>query len=131
MKTSERAMTILPLILLPQIMLAGLISKVSNGLVEFISYFTISRWGVEGFNIIQENIVENIPNAYGLGIKQKTDAITLLLEQFHELYRDKDIFGALTGTLALDIYSIIFMVIVMTLFIYKILKNKDSITIKW
>ena len=129
-KTSERAMTILPLILLPQIMLAGLISKVSNGLVEFISYFTISRWGVEGFNIIQENIVENIPNAYGLGIKQKTDAITLLLEQFHELYRDKDIFGALTGTLALDIYSIIFMVIVMTLFIYKILKNKDSITIK-
>jgi ABC-type multidrug transport system ATPase subunit/pSer/pThr/pTyr-binding forkhead associated (FHA) protein len=53
-KTGERAMTILPLILLPQIMLAGLVAKVSNGIVEFISYFTLSRWGVEGFNIIQK-----------------------------------------------------------------------------
>ena len=129
-KTSERAMTILPLILLPQIMLAGLISKVSNVIVEFISYFTISRWGVEGFNIIQENIVENIPDFMGGVIKVKKDALTLLLNQFHEYYRDKDIFRDLTGTLALDIYVITIMVIVMTLLIFKILKSKDSIIIK-
>ena len=130
-KTSERAMTILPLILLPQIMLAGLISRVSNGLVEFISYFTISRWGVEGFNIIQENIIENYidPLSGGL-VKVKEDALNLLLKQFHKSYRNNDIFGSLTGTITLDILAVSLMVIVMTLFIYKILKNKDSITIK-
>jgi len=128
-KTSERAMTILPLILLPQIMLAGLISKVSNGIVEFISYFTISRWGVEGFNIIQENIIENFPDFMGGIRKQEKDGLKLLLEQFHESYRNKDIFGDLTGTLTLDIFVISFMVIVITLFVYKILKNKDSIII--
>jgi ABC-type multidrug transport system ATPase subunit/pSer/pThr/pTyr-binding forkhead associated (FHA) protein len=128
-KTSERAMTILPLILLPQIMLAGLISKVSNGIVEFISYFTISRWGVEGFNIIQENIIENFPDFMGGIRKQEKDGLKLLLEQFHESYRNKDIFGDLTGTLTLDIFVISFMVIVITIFVYKILKNKDSIII--
>ncbi|MDA9107319.1 FHA domain-containing protein [Flavobacteriaceae bacterium] len=130
-KTSERAMTILPLILLPQIMLAGLISKVSNGIVEFISYFTISRWGVEGFNIIQENIIENIPDFMaGIIEPQEKDGLKLLLKQFHEYYRNKDIFGELTGTLALDISVILIMVIVMTFLIFRILKNKDSIKIK-
>ena len=130
-KTSERAMTILPLILLPQIMLAGLISKVSNGIVEFISYFTISRWGVEGFNIIQENIIENIPDFMaGIIEPQEKDGLKLLLKQFHEYYRNKDIFGELTGTLVLDISVILIMVIVMTFLIFRILKNKDSITIK-
>jgi len=130
-KTSERAMTILPLILLPQIMLAGLISKVSNEIVEFISYFTISRWGVEGFNIIQENIIENIPDLLaGIMEPQEKDGLKLLLNQFHECYRNKDIFGELTGTLALDISVILIMVIVMTFLIFRILKNKDSITIK-
>ena len=28
-------------------MLAGIISKISSGVVEFISYFTLSRWGVK------------------------------------------------------------------------------------
>ena len=131
-KTSERAMTILPLILLPQIMLAGLISKVDNIVVEFISYFTISRWGVEGFNIIQENIIVYTPNPYNNIIIEptETDAITFLLRQFHESYGNNDFFGSLTGTITLDILAVSLMVIVMTLFIYKILKNKDSITIK-
>ena len=50
--TTEKAMTIVPLILIPQIMLAGLIAKVSSPLVEVLSYLTLSRWGVEGFNDI-------------------------------------------------------------------------------
>ena len=37
--------------------------------------------------------------------------------------------GNLTGTFPLDFYAILFMVIIMTLFIYKTLKNKDSVTI--
>jgi ABC transport system ATP-binding/permease protein len=129
-KTGERAMTILPLILLPQIMLAGLVAKVSNGIVEFISYFTLSRWGVEGFNIIQKNIVENFPDFTGGVVELKKDGLTVLLKQFHELYRDKDIFGELTGTLKLDVIIILLMVIFMTFFIFNTLKKKDSIIIR-
>jgi ABC-type multidrug transport system permease subunit len=128
-KTSERAMTILPLILLPQIMLAGLISKVSNGFVEFLSYLTISRWGVEGLNIIQEKIVQNIPEPLTTNlIKVKRDSINLLLEQFHPSYRDKEIFGEFTGTLTLDVCIVLIMVIFMTFIIFRILKSKDSIS---
>ena len=125
-KTSERAMTILPLILMPQIMLAGLIAKVSNGFVEFISYLTISRWGVEGFNIIQKNIIEPIATINREEILQKIDAKESLLNRFHESYQWN--FGDLTGTLKLDSYAIILMVLIMTFFIYKTLKNKSIIS---
>ena len=125
-KTSERAMTILPLILMPQIMLAGLIAKVSNGFVEFISYLTISRWGVEGFNIIQKNIIEPIATINREEILQKIDAKESLLNRFHESYQWN--FGDLTGTLKLDFYAIILMVLIMTFFIYKSLKNKSIIS---
>ena len=125
-KTSERAMTILPLILLPQIMLAGLIAKVSNGFVEFISYLTISRWGVEGFNIIQKNIIEPIATINREEILQKIDAKESLLNRFHESYQWN--FGDLTGTLKLDFYAIILMVLIMTFCIYKSLKNKSIIS---
>ena len=75
-KNSERAMTILPLILLPQIMLAGIIAKVNNCFVEFISYFTISRWGVEGFSIIQDRVI----NEYGVSV----NALESIRYKFHE-----------------------------------------------
>ena len=107
-------------------MLAGLIAKVSNGFVEFISYLTISRWGVEGFNIIQKNIIEPIATINREEILQKIDAKESLLNRFHESYQWN--FGDLTGTLKLDFYAIILMVLIMTFFIYKSLKNKSIIS---
>ena len=102
-KTSERAMTILPLILLPQIMLAGIISKISSGVVEFISYFTLSRWGVEGFHIIQQNITGKVFEKGNNNsilpklVNGKIDAVDNLLNQFHPSYRNKEIFNSLTA----------------------------------
>ena len=54
--TSERVMSIIPIILIPQIMLAGIIVKIENVFVELLSYLTLSRWGTSGFAKIQENI---------------------------------------------------------------------------
>ena len=131
-KTSERAMTILPLILLPQIMLAGIISKISSGAVEFISYFTLSRWGVEGFHIIQKNITGQVfetPNNNSIIPKLVTgrvDAVDSLLNQFHSSYSNKEIFNSLTATLSLDSFAIIIMVVLMILFIFNSLKQRDS-----
>ena len=127
-KTSERAMTVLPLILLPQIMLAGIISQVSNLIVEFISYLVLSRWGVEGFHILQEEITGTIITNNGLPKLElgPIDAKQKLLTQFHESYSNKEIFDSLTNTLLLDVYAVLFMIILTTFFIFKTLKNKDS-----
>ena len=126
-KTTERAMTILPLILLPQIMLAGLIAKVSNVFVEFISYLTISRWGIEGFSIIQKDVITEYNNPLGLLLIDKVDAKDSMIKQFHESYYNEEIFGNLTATIELDIYAITFMTLTMIVLTYYTLKNKDSI----
>ena len=54
--TSERVMSIIPIVLIPQIMLAGIIVKIENVFVELLSYLTLSRWGTSGFAKIQEDI---------------------------------------------------------------------------
>ena len=61
--TAEKVMSIVPIVLIPQIMLAGLVAKINNWLVELISYLTFTRWGTEGFNFIQDKIyIEEIKN---------------------------------------------------------------------
>ena len=123
--STEKAMTIVPLILIPQIMLAGLITKVSSPLVEFLSYLTLSRWGVEGFNDIQQTVVQDILGPTG-DISIEVNAIDLLMENFHPSYLDN---FTLAGTLKLDVYIIFLMIVIMIFSIYKTMKNKDSVTI--
>src|SRR5690606_39216976 len=59
--TTEKVMTVVPIALMPQIMLAGVISKIDNLLVEFISFFMLGRWGTEGFARIQDRASSNFP----------------------------------------------------------------------
>lgn len=54
---TEKVMSIIPIVLIPQIMLAGVMVKIKFVLVELFSYLTLSRWGTTGFAKIQENIV--------------------------------------------------------------------------
>jgi ABC-type multidrug transport system permease subunit len=58
--TTEKVMTLVPITLIPQILLGGLLSKISSSVVEVMSYVTISRWGTEGFANIQKTA--EIPN---------------------------------------------------------------------
>jgi ABC-type multidrug transport system ATPase subunit len=55
-KTAEQVMSIIPIVLIPQIIFAGIIAKFNIPFKELLSYFTISRWGTTGFAKIQENI---------------------------------------------------------------------------
>jgi ABC-type multidrug transport system ATPase subunit/pSer/pThr/pTyr-binding forkhead associated (FHA) protein len=52
--TTEKVMTLVPITLIPQILLGGLLSKISSSVVEVLSYVTISRWGTHGFANIQK-----------------------------------------------------------------------------
>ncbi|MCB0641183.1 MAG: FHA domain-containing protein [Phaeodactylibacter sp.] len=57
---TEKVMTFVPIALMPQIMLAGIISQLNNNLKTILSYFTLGRWGTEGFAHIQDNAASNI-----------------------------------------------------------------------
>lgn len=47
-KTNEQVMTIIPIILIPQILLSGVLDRV-EGPTEVMSRITVSRWGTESF----------------------------------------------------------------------------------
>src|SRR5690606_11860566 len=55
--TTEKVMTVVPIALMPQIMLAGVITKIDNVLVEFLSFFMLGRWGTEGFARMQDQAI--------------------------------------------------------------------------
>jgi ABC-type transport system involved in multi-copper enzyme maturation permease subunit len=42
-----------PVALLPQIMLAGVVQQITNINVDVLSYFTLGRWGTEGLIRLQ------------------------------------------------------------------------------
>jgi ABC-type multidrug transport system ATPase subunit len=104
----EKVMTLVPLVLIPQIMLAGSISRISNWIVEVLSYCTISRWGTEGLNILQKTIHIDGP------ISGAGSAPQVLQANLGHYYHD--VFGKLAGTFFLDVWwlvklSIIFAVL--------------------
>lgn len=122
--TTEKVMSIVPISLIPQIMLAGVITRITNEFVEVLSYLTLSRWGTEGFSILQERVyTENL--LLRTPSDKTTNAIDQLKLNFNDLY--EDLFGDLAGTLELDIYAITALSGVFFFIVYKALKNKDAI----
>lgn len=128
-QNSEQVMTVVPILLIPQIMLAGLIVKIENSFIENISYLTISRWGTEGFNLIQENILvitsyltsDNVFNH----IEESKSSRDVLLNQFHSTYRDIENHG----TLELDSFVLIIMTLIFIGGIWYKLKKMDPLKI--
>jgi ABC-type multidrug transport system ATPase subunit/pSer/pThr/pTyr-binding forkhead associated (FHA) protein len=52
--SAESAVSILPIALMPQIILSGIVSPVKSTLMELLSYLTFGRWGTEGLARIQD-----------------------------------------------------------------------------
>ena len=57
---TEKVMTFVPIALMPQIMLAGIISPINENYKAILSYFTLGRWGTEGFAHIQDESARNL-----------------------------------------------------------------------
>lgn len=53
-ETTDEVMSFLPVALMPQIILSGVLSKLENSFTELLSYFTFGRWGTEGIARIQD-----------------------------------------------------------------------------
>jgi ABC-type multidrug transport system ATPase subunit/pSer/pThr/pTyr-binding forkhead associated (FHA) protein len=136
--TTEKVMTLVPIALIPQIMLAGAVAKIDNVLVEVLSYLTLSRWGNEGFCNIQKNVLVQRPDmsqfspinsSSDIPIKDTTvNSIQELEKSFHPKY--KTWFEEYAFTMKLDFIVITALSILFFVGIYWALKRKDSMKIK-
>lgn len=84
-KSTEAVMTMLPVALIPQIVLAGIVQPIENKLTEYLSYVTLGRWGTEGVARIQDKfsssgsrpfMVMLEKNLYRDGLSEVTASIT-------------------------------------------------------
>jgi ABC-type multidrug transport system ATPase subunit/pSer/pThr/pTyr-binding forkhead associated (FHA) protein len=102
--TVEKAMTIVPLVLIPQVMLAGVVAPFATAGVELLSYLSPTRWGNEGLMLLQGEIYEApppLPPEFGGVISPVLDAESALKPQYFEtLY--EDIFGESSFTIGLN-----------------------------
>jgi ABC transport system ATP-binding/permease protein len=140
MSTTEKVMTLVPIVLIPQIILAGLIARITNWGIELISWLTLARWGTEGFHIIQGKVyaertfVNTVQDARGNVTNSTTsvqggpaDAVETLNASFLDDYRNGGIFGDLTNTLFLDALFIVALASLFFYFTWLALRKKDAV----
>ena len=135
MSNTEKVMAVVPITLIPQIMLSGLIAKINVFAVEILSYFTISRWGNELLNINQKDlkietmISDPIHHDFpAIGNEQTVNAAQYIKGQYHKDY--PSIFGKWSSTWQLDTFALTSMILVLLFFTFMLMKRKDPIQIK-
>lgn len=107
-KNSSVAMSFAPLLLVPQLLFSGMLFPL-EGVVDKISYFILCRWSVEGFGTI--NNLNNL-----------TDSIQEIVPTY---IRETESFYTFTEThLFQDIAIIIFMMIILLILCFGILKHQ-------
>ncbi len=134
MSSTEKVMTVVPMVLIPQILLAGFVAKISNPVVEYLSYITLSRWGTEGFTAIQGAVMTPVPEAIYAADGTMTfdmqdrvqDGIETLHQQFHEATFSSN-FGDMIGSVELDFIAVGVWSTIFFIGIFWALKRKDSI----
>jgi hypothetical protein len=140
-------MTLVPIALIPQIMLSGIVAKITNPIVEVLSYFILSRWGNEGFCNVQENVRIDVPiatiptnidfptseynsdNMHIITKEETVNSIKQLKSCFHDNY-EKTFGDDWAFSLKLDFVVISFLSLMFFMGIYIALKRKDSMKIK-
>ena len=141
LNTTEKVMTVVPIVLMPQIMLAGVMTKINTTLVEVLSFFTLGRWGTEGFSRLQDkaspslndagtpqSVLTSFPDPLSNGsIESSTSAMKLLDFYNKDLTNDGTLIGGIFNGFDENIIAISFLNILFYLLIYSALKKKDSI----
>jgi ABC-type multidrug transport system ATPase subunit/ABC-type multidrug transport system permease subunit len=137
--TTEKVMTIVPLVLIPQIMLAGVVVKINNIFVELISYLTLSRWSFQGFSIIQKEVstpkyiaqVNNI-NSETFIVKSIDNQIVSskmeMADNFHESFSLT--FGEAFDTVEICVVFLSGIALLFFILTYLALKEKDEMQMK-
>ncbi len=133
MKTTDKVLSLVPLVLIPQIMLSGVITPINNKAVEILSYLTFSRWGVEGLSHIQNNITTTqiTSQTDSTSLQQSaseiefvTQSLPIIQNQYHKIY--SDIFGSSYGSFTIDFLMITSLSLLLFLSTYLLIKQKSA-----
>ena len=60
-ETTEEVMSLLPIALMPQIILSGILQPIESSITQLLSYFTLGRWGTELLARAQDYDQDNTP----------------------------------------------------------------------
>jgi ABC-type multidrug transport system ATPase subunit len=132
LNTTEKVMSLVPITLIPQIMLSGLITKISSLPVEVLSYLTISRWGNECLNIVQKELVVDIKSTNCQtgqleDQRQVVQAADYTKKQFYEDYTE--FFGSWANTIKLDVMVMFLMCFIFLISAYVSLRRQDALKV--
>jgi ABC transport system ATP-binding/permease protein len=131
---SEKAMTIVPIILIPQIILGGVIVKTESMFTELLSYLTISRWGTTGLAKVQKEIaiehfdvkiVNGKPEVVQSGFKT-ANSLNALKTNFHSSFESS--FSTFDEKISVDLFFILSMMLLFYIATFLSIKDKDKIT---
>lgn len=130
--TTEKVMTVVPIALMPQIMLSGVITKIDNVLIEVFSFFTLGRWGTEGLARVQDHasggaMSENLQSI--LLFSAQTDSYSPMgalafLDYYNEEY---NLIGTMFNSAEANLFIVLALDVLLYFAIYISLKRKDSI----
>lgn len=126
--TTEKVLTVVPIALMPQIMLAGIVTLFKKLPVVIISYFTFGRWGTEGFMRIQKTL--ELPREEAIPIPPAKPIMAPAYDHFY--YSDKlkktgEDVVTLFNSMQLNILAVVVLALVMYIGTYVSLKKKDTI----
>lgn len=139
---TERVMTVVPIALMPQIMLAGVITRIDSLLIEFLSFFTLGRWGTDGLGKIQDmaynaddvetakSLLTRVPNIQSQTNQlefQETNANVLLSFYDEKLINNGNLIGDIFNSMQANILIVCLLNILMYILIYTALKRKDTL----
>lgn len=113
--TVEKAMTVVPLVLIPQVMLAGVVAPFTSSLVELLSYLSPTRWGNEGLVLLQGQIYQELPPMLpecAVMANPIRDAQGILQPQYYDTMYET-VFGAQSYTIGLDAAMLLGLGVVM------------------
>ncbi len=143
LNSTEKVMTVVPIALMPQIMLAGVMTKINNTLVELLSFLTLGRWGTEGFSRLQDqsspqmetnnesvqSVLTSIPMpAPEQGTMEMSSSAMDVLDLYNQnLIDDGTLIGASFDSLGANIVAIALLNVLFYGLIYFALRKKDSI----
>tara|TARA_R110002073_G_scaffold279026_1_gene443144 strand:- start:431179 stop:433527 length:2349 start_codon:yes stop_codon:yes gene_type:complete len=135
--TTEKVMTVVPIALMPQIMLAGVMTRIDNTLVEILSFTTLGRWGTEGFSRIQDSSFQDAnleSQSILMEITQGTETRLMGTNAMArlDLYNEKlvdngTIIGSIFDSFSANMLMIALLNVLVYFLIYYSLKKKDSI----
>ena len=120
--STEKVLTVVPIALMPQIMLAGVVEHIHSIKVDMLSFFTFGRWGAEGFLRLQDaTIYTPVTTApFRAPALQELYYNEALNEKGEELV---NLFNSLQG----NIFAIVLMAVILYCCTYASLKQKDTL----